>query len=283
MARRAVRRSERTPGRHPATRQALAAVLATLAVAGGGAAPAGAWRVSEVSSVRAQSAREVAQTAQTASHPAQTAAPPAPAVSAARPVVRRVDVDGDGRADTVSLALTRSMPNTYRFTLTVRPARGRAATLPVTIGRYREDLTPAMVWHGAAPLDGVAGEDVVLDLGGAVGDFSWLHAYSWRSGRFVNLPAPGAGRRDIAWHVMGPPFAVRGYTVGGPLTGARTVIAHSLTGDDYGATRYRGTHTTYRWTGGAAGGWQRTGVRPSGELTVTQARRYAGWIGVNWR
>lgn len=238
-----------------------AAVVTSLAVGAGGAVPAGASGVPDrvVTSASAES-RLVP-----------------------RAVVRRVDVDGDRRADTVTLALIRTTPDTYRFGLTVRPARGRSVTMPVTVGRYRTDLTPAMVWTGAAPLDGVSGADLMLDLGGAVGDFAWLHAYTWRSGRLVNLAAPGATRRDVSWRIMGPPFAVSGYTVGGPLTGPRTATHHELTSDEYGGSRYQGTHTTYRWVGGAAGSWQRTSVQPSGVVTAAQAQRYGGWTGVTWR
>lgn len=259
MAGQRVRRTVGARGRFAAGTTA-AAVVATLAV-GVGAAPAGAWSAPD---------RAVA-------------GPSAGSALAPRAVVRRVDVDGDGRTDTVTLALSRTTRDTYRFALTVRPARGRIVTVPVTIGRYRTDLTPAMVWTGAAPLDGVAGADLMLDLGGAVGDFAWLHAYTWRSGRLVNLAAPGATRKDISWHIMGPPFAVSGYTVGGPLTGARTVTHHQLAGKEYAAATYRGTHTTYRWVGGAAGSWQRTAVKDSGVVSAAKAQRYGGWTGVTWR
>ncbi len=269
MAGQRVRRTVGARGRVAAGTTA-AAVVATLAV-GAGSAPAGAWSAP---------GRAVAVSTVSAAAAAAAAATVAPVP---RAVVRRVDVDGDGRSDTVTLALARTTQYSYGFALTVRPARGRSVTLPVTVGRYRTDLTPAMVWTGAAPLDGVAGADLMLDLGGAVGDFPWLHAYTWRSGRLVNLAAPGATRKDISWHIMGPPFAVSGYTVGGPLTGARTVTRHELFGKEYAAATYRGTHTTYRWVGGAAGSWQRTGVKPSGVVSAAQAQRYGGWTGVTWR
>ena len=48
----------------------------------------------------------------------------------------------------------------------------------------------------------------------------------------------------------------------------------------YAAATYRGTHTTYRWVGGAAGSWQRTAVKDSGVVSAAKAQRYGGWTGV---
>jgi hypothetical protein len=95
------------------------------------------------------------------------------------PNVLRGDVDGDGRADRVSL-------DGKRCTLLVVRARGRTYSV-----RLRSDMLGPEV-EKLAPLDARRGDEIVVAVDhGACSD--WLHVFTFRRGRLVQMRIPGDG------------------------------------------------------------------------------------------
>ncbi len=125
---------------------------------------------------------------------------PANAVPAAAPTVApttlvktvRVDVDGDGKSDTVQLI----SQGGSQFQLKVTTKK-TSATVAFTSVLDSPD-TPAGAWYGAAKLDAVMGNELIVrvtkpDTGGD------LAVYTWRKGRLVAAKAPAAPTRAGWW------------------------------------------------------------------------------------
>ncbi|MDO5630092.1 MAG: hypothetical protein Q4G43_17400 [Mobilicoccus sp.] len=199
------------------------------------------------------------------------------------PVVTRADIDGDGRPDTIRVARRSVTDEQYVFRITVETAAGKRAIRDALVANYDDgSLAPADVWGGTAHLDGVRGAEMLMDLGGGVGDAPWPHLYTWRNGRIIPAPAPGATAANPAWDTMAHWGRMSGYTVS-TVKGQRRITVHALTGrfDRTGETvTYRGTHTTYRWHRGT---WQKISTTRSGTLNENKAYDYAGWNGITWR
>lgn len=195
------------------------------------------------------------------------------AAGATASTVRRVDVDGDGRRDTVTAALSR----TGRLTVTVKTARGKTASLDVNYDGY-PDEKPSLkyMFLGTATLDGVRGADILIDPSSFTGDAWWWKAYTWRNGRLVQLKAPGSDRRGY-WGQAYFPEGADGYTFS-TVKGVRTVLRHELRSDMARPARYSGTFTTYRWT---AKGWHKVSARRvSGISSTTAQHTYYGFHGI---
>lgn len=214
-----------------------------------------------------------------AAAPAATAAPvmaPA-ATTASASVTKRVDIDGDGRADTVTLRLVSARGYTNGYRLSVRTAKGRTASLPVYVDNT-SDPSAKDVWVGVTGVDGVLGNEVMLDLGGGLGDFGWFHTYTWRNGKLVPLAAPGSSRTSRSWPVTFPPFPVSGWTFS--MKGStRYVVHHQLNPSASGRT-YSGTNTTYRWT---SKGWKKVSTAKSGVVSRATAEKMSDFRGLIWR
>ena len=192
----------------------------------------------------------------------------------------RIDVDGDGRADRTSLTKVATTRDDYTFRLAVRTAAGRSVNLPVKVPNYRDNVTAEEVWVGAAGVDGVRGGELILDLGGGVGDFPAEYVYTWRSGRLVTLRPPGARSGRTPWAIADHWLLVQGYTFS-MRRGVRYVVAHDLKNTSPGSTiTYQGTHTTYRW---ARTSWVKVSSKPSGVLPESAHKKYASWHGLVWR
>lgn len=234
-------------------------------------APAAAVALGLLGLVAAPTPSSAAPTTTPAARSADRAAAPT------GPVKRsRIDIDGDGRADSTTFRKVGFNRGLHRFLLETRTATGRRARMSVTLPDEGTNLTTDYVWVGAAGVDGVRGGEVVLDLW-TVGDFPDVRVYTFRGGRFVNAPAPGS--RRSGWMVANHGMLVAGYTFS-TVRGTRQVVAHELNGVQYGGP-YRGTHTTYRW---GRAGWVRVATRPSGLVPdATAQRHYSGLFGLRWR
>ncbi|WP_040155870.1 hypothetical protein [Mobilicoccus massiliensis] len=203
--------------------------------------------------------------------PSATAAPAAPTAKAG-PVSRTVDIDGDRRADKVTVSLYNIRKKHLTFMVTVKTAR-TTTRMPVVVGNENVGLRPADVLVGTAPADGVAGNEIMLEQGGGVGDFGYLRSYTWRGGRLVAQNAPDG---DRAWGVLFPPFGVDGYafsTKKGKRYVTQTHLQRSRSG------RYYGTATTYVW----AGAWKKQSTKSISGVKDRDARRIPLWSGIAWR
>ena len=208
--------------------------------------------------------------------PARTTAPAA--TQAAKTFTHRVDIDGDGRKDTVTLRLVSSRGDVNGYRLAVRTAKGRSSSLPVYVTENMNNPTPRDLWVGATGIDGVRGNEVMLDLGGGVGDFAWIHTYTWRNGKLTPLAAPNSTRTSRSWTVTFPPFPVSGWTFS--MKGdTRYVVHHQLNASPSGRT-YSGTNTTYRWT---PKGWKKVSTAKSGVVSRKTADKMSDFRGLIWR
>lgn len=209
--------------------------------------------------------------------PSAGAAPAAVSRTTATVVTHRVDIDGDGRKDTVTLRLVSSRGDLNGYRLAVRTAKGRSSSLPVYVDNMN-DPTPRDLWVGATGIDGVRGNEVILDLGGGLGDFAWIHTYTWRNGKLTPLAAPNSTRTSRSWPVTFPPFPVSGWTFS--MKGdTRYVVHHQLNASPSGRT-YSGTNTTYRWT---PKGWKKVSTAKSGVVSRKTADKMSDFRGLIWR
>lgn len=208
--------------------------------------------------------------------PSAGAAPAAVSRTTATVVTHRVDIDGDGRADTVTLRLVSSRErNGYR--LAVRTATGRSSSQVVYADSF-PGAPASDLWVGVTGIDGVRGNEIMLDQNAGIGDFPLLLTYTWRKGKLTLLPAPGGSTRFPGWSLVFPPFRVSGYSFS--MKGStRYVVHHALNPSPSGRT-YSGTNTTYRWT---AKGWQRVTTKKSGVVSRATADKMADLRGLIWR
>lgn len=224
-----------------------------------------------------------ASAANAAPTPAPAPAPAPGASGTATTVTSRADVDGDGRRDTIRLDRRRVTADDYTFRLTVTTARGARAIRDVLVPNYGDgSLQPADVWNGTAAVDGAPGVEMSVERSGNVGDAPWPHLYTWRAGRIVPAPAPGATTGDPGWNIADHFVLVQGYDVH-TVKGRRQVTATELTGSfgpDRERVTFHGTRVTYRWERGT---WRRVGVRRLPSVSDAVAQSYAGWHGITWR
>ncbi len=101
-------------------------------------------------------------------------------------IVARVDVTGDGSADTVTYKVLAG----DRVRIGVRAADGRTARHVVDTALWPGD---GGAWHGAAPVDGVPGAELVIgtSMGAHTPLFTML---SWRAGDLVVQTDPLSSR-----------------------------------------------------------------------------------------
>lgn len=216
-----------------------------------------------------------------AAAPSATAAPSAApaATTASKSLTKRVDIDGDGRNDTVTLQLVSARGDKNGYRLTVRTATRRTSSRVVYVYNLN-DATVNDIWVGASGFDGVRGNEILLDLGGGVGDFPNLITYTWRNGKLGVLVSPNGAARYPNWPITVPPFGVSGYTFS--MKGStRYVVHHELNPSKSGRGRsYSGIDTTYRWT---PKGWKKVSSKRSGVLSAAAASKLGDFRGLIWR
>lgn len=198
-----------------------------------------------------------------------TAAPATPefAPTAAKPVKVKVDVDGDGRKDTVKV--TRLSTNRYKVAVTT--AKGRKKSIKIT-STIETDWGMDPYW-GAAKLDKVKGHELLLATG--AGDGYTTTVLTWRKGKLVKEAAPKARSAKYAWYSLGTDWGRHGYRFYSK-NGKRYVEQFSLF--KQGTPRWEGTLVTSKWT---AKGWKKIKTKQV-SLTTTKAKKYTtgGFIGV---
>ncbi len=201
-----------------------------------------------------------------------TAAKPVPAGN----VRHRVDVDGDGRADTVTFRKVTTKRGLDYFRLAVTTARG--ATASTTVSTDEMGLPASTYWLGATGIDGVRGNEIVLDLVGGVGDATHILSYAWRGGRLAVVAAPDRPARWPDWDLMWADFGeARGWTFS-QSGSTRFVTKHDYKRSSSG--RFYGTDTRYRW---ASKGWQKVATTKVSGLRKAQADKVADLRGLIWR
>lgn len=225
-----------------------------------------------------------AATAAPTSVPTTTGAPTSSVTTraaSAAPVLKssRTDVDGDLKRDTTTLTRTGSIRRGYTYMITVRTARGAKATKAFRV----EDGggNPSYVWQGLAGIDGVRGAEIVVNSS-PVGDSAPLTVYTWRGGKLVEQPRPGAGSRssDRMWTLANMPYLISGYTFYTDRSG-RHVKAHQLK-PTRTSGKVTGTHTTFTWSK-RSNTWVRTATRSSGTISDAYAQqKYAGIFGITF-
>jgi hypothetical protein len=114
----------------------------------------------------------------------------------ARRATHRADVDGDGRADRVTVrwaALADPTVPLGRLVLAVRTATGatdswsaRASYVPT---RERADGTVGLPWVGVGDVDGLPGDELTLPTSMGA-SYVFEHVLAWRAGGLVVLPPP---------------------------------------------------------------------------------------------
>lgn len=199
------------------------------------------------------------------------------------PAVSRVaDIDGDGRPDTVALSLVTSRSTHQSFRLTVSTARRKVATTTFTVSCMCDGpasgTTPRRVLQGMAPIDGVVGSEVLVDLSSEPYDVWEMATYAWRAGKLQRLPAPGSGRSGL-WGSAYPLMGIDGYTVS--MVGkTRQVVRHRLRPLP-GFDRFLGTDTTYTWS---RSGWVARRTQRVGPVSADTAKAlYFGFKGISFR
>ncbi|WP_040632220.1 hypothetical protein [Mobilicoccus pelagius] len=217
--------------------------------------------------------RPIALAAALASLVAPAAALPAEAAAptCTGRVVARTDVDGDARRDTVSVTQVGFDEFQPRFRLCARTATGKVSNALDTADFPLAGFAP---YYGAAGLDGVRGNEIVLRAGfGAHSQH--FHVYTWRNGRLVRQNAPDTRRPD--WYTDWAASVIKGYRFH-TSRGVRYVVA-TYGMKDPSAPTFRVRQTTFRWS---KGGWVRGTTRT---VTIRDNSKTAdavyGWHGVS--
>lgn len=174
----------------------------------------------------------------------------------------KVDVDGDGRKDTVKVS--RLTSTKYKVTVTTAKKKTSSLTITSTIKRDWGEDSP---YWGAAQLDKVKGHELLLLTGG--GDGVGIAALTWRSSKLVKQAAPKARNSKYAWYSLGIDWGHHGYRFYNK-DGKRYVEQYSLFKMD--TPRWEGTIVTSKWT---SAGWKQT-KKKDVSLTNAQAKKYPG-------
>lgn len=176
-----------------------------------------------------------------------------------------VDVDGDGRADTVTV----EQSGADLFVVNVVTAAGEDDV--VQFVSTIDDDWGIEPWYGAARLDKVKGYELLLLTSG--GDGATFRVLTWRSGALVFERAPKKlikGSYD--WYLAGMDWARFGYRFS-TVDGRRYVRDFEL----FKSGRYwKGTIVKSVWKSGT---WVKVASRKV-KLTAKQAKRYDGLSGV---
>lgn len=202
---------------------------------------------------------------------ASASAAPAPTMPtrAAKVISQKADIDGDKRADTVTVTQLSERDYKFTFRLSVRTAAGRTASTLFTVNdnSYEGLRGPTDVFEGTSPMDGTRGDEIIIDLSGGAGEASFLRSFTWRNNKLVTLAAPGTTKYP-EWTYSWFPQAQLGYTFS-TVKGKRHVVMHLVQGSTVTHTRYVSKGT----------GWAKLSAT-RGNVTQKQANALAGWRGL---
>lgn len=170
-------------------------------------------------------------------------APASASAAAVRPAATKlvntvlIDVDGDGRKDTVRVyKLSRT-----RWKVKVVTAKHKTITRVFT-STFPSDWGYRTPWYGAGELDGVRGYELVFHLWGQ--DGTGRVAYTWRKGKLVVAKTPEG---KAQWYYGGPLPDYMGYSFT-VVDGIHHVTAYS---EEYlSETQVQLTQTDYAWQSG---------------------------------
>ena len=192
--------------------------------------------------------------------PAPTAVAALPGLAADRTV--KVDVDGDGRKDTVKI----TNPKSERYRVSVTTAKGRKASITLT-STIENDWGQEPYW-GAAKIDQVKGYELLLATGG--GDGYTTAVLTWRKNKLVRQAAPKDRSSKYAWSALSYLDWGRGGYRFYTKKGKRYVEQYLLL--RMGTPRWEGRIVTSRWT---SSGWSKTKAK-NVKLTGKQLAKYPG-------
>lgn len=198
---------------------------------------------------------------------APTAAPAESTVTPAAPTVttttHRVDVDGDGRLDTVTVGSA----SNHRLRVGARTARG--ATSALYIDQSDQPVVPDTPFHGAAEFDGVRGKELFVVYGwGAHTPF--FKVITWRNGKLWATREPSDG--DTDWTPDGAWGYGMGYRVRG--TGSKRTLTTTFAENNQRGS-YVGRATRFTWST-RANKWVRTGSSKV-RFSERAAMNHFGW------
>ena len=175
-------------------------------------------------------------------------------------VVARRDVDGDRRRDTIRYKAIRD----DLVKVTVTTAAGR-----VGVKRLRTEYWPRGRFHGAAPMDGRAGSELVI--GTTFGAHTaWFTVLTWRGGDLVRQGAPGRGHE---WAVDAAATVYLGWRR--TTSEGRARITKRYVFREGVGHHWTGRATTYVWRPGQ--GWDRASARLISIHGDRKASRIGGW------
>lgn len=198
--------------------------------------------------------------------------PAVPAQASAKVVQRlKVDVDGDGHADTVRVYRL----SAHRFRISVVTRRKTVSAIVTTVVDSRGVITDPL--YAAARLDPVKGSELILTQADALGSSGLV--LTWRSGRLVREKGPELSGGGTTWQWGSGGDVSRSYhfsTVAGRRYVDATELGFSATDPDQwvsatvrsqwrsGAWRYLSTRTD----GGSMDDWPSMGADFSGVTLV---------------
>lgn len=177
------------------------------------------------------------------------AAPPAPLFTAAKVITKeKVDVDGDGVKDSVTV----SRVATEKYKIAVKTAAGESSSLTVASNIYeRYGVSPLAA---AAELDGEKGYELIFGL--FKRDIRGWYVLTWRDGEIVRerAPAPRPSSDEFMWRTGSTGPITRGYTFY-TTEGGRYV---RVSRDGWGGAMYYKIRAISKWD--ASQGWVKGGV-----------------------
>lgn len=179
----------------------------------------------------------------------------------------KIDVDGDGRKDTVTV--TRISSRSYKVAVTTARKKTSSITLTSTI---KQDWGEDNPYWGAARLDPVKGYELLIATSG--GDGWNTTVLTWRKGKLVRQAAPQPRDSKYAWYSLANGWGRAGHRF---FTKGSTRYVEQFFLEQDGS-RWKGGVVTSKWTGS---GWKKTSAKKV-SLTASQAKKYGqgGFVGV---
>ena len=174
-------------------------------------------------------------------------APAAPAAPAVTTTTHRVDVDGDGRLDTITVGPA----SNHRLRVGARTARGATSALYINQSQDGPSV-PDKPFHGAAEFDGVPGKELFIVYGWGA-HTPWFKVITWRNGKLYATREPQT--LETNWTPDGAWGYGQGYRAGG-TSSKRTLTTTFAENNRRGS--YVGRATRFAWST-KANAWVRTG------------------------
>ena len=178
-----------------------------------------------------------------------------------------VDVNGDGRRDSVGLA-SRGADSSRAAIVRVKTSASRIVST-----RWRAPFWSGDLWQGATRLDSRAGHDLMIgQTMGAHTEF--FRALTWRNGTLATLDAPG---HPTYWVIDGAVGVSMGWRrAAGEAPGTIQQRVAVRTGDPV-RSPFKGTINRFRWANGTGTGSQPHHSSARGSNSVLMGRLPRFW------